>query len=140
MMEHWAVQYIGLPWSESGYGSDECPAYNCWTFFRMVQEKHYGRNVGDLPFEVGKAVELSKGFKELDILGMGFKPTPDPKDGDGVIMMRSTSLPHVGIFIKPPTFPMVLHCQQGLGVTANLFSTHFRALWSEFRFYTWVGK
>lgn len=37
---HWAVCYIGLPWSAHGRGPD---IFNCWEFVRIIQDRHFGR-------------------------------------------------------------------------------------------------
>ena len=138
MNDHWAKQYIGIPWVDSGHGDKGQEAYNCWTFFSMVQHKHYGRDMPILGFEVDSAKQVVKGFKGLDIKGMGWEPCAIPYDGDAVLFVRGTGLPHVGIWIQSMGMKGVLHCQQGVGVGFNVMTHFFTRQWSDITYYKWT--
>ena len=130
--------YVGIPWVETGETEDGSPGFNCWTFFKHIQQEHFGRDVGNIGFDVTSARGVSQGFRDLDVLGMGFAPCRIPEHGGGVVMFRGSSLPHVGTWIVDGRVSGVLHCQQGFGVTFSRMDTAFARMWSRIQYYKWV--
>ena len=129
MKKHWANQYIGDSWTTNN---------TCWTFFRRIQDVHYGRKMPMIGFEVEKAIELANGFKQLDILGLGWEPCSFLEDGHAMVFMRSSSLPHVGTWIQEGTLRGVLHCERGIGVQFSEYNALFRAQWSDITYFKWI--
>lgn len=109
-MSHWAAQYIGLPWEKDAEGPE---AFYCWSFFRMVQARHYGRDLPHIPNPSGlrDIIRLFRDHPEhsrWDRVGQAF-------DGDGVQMRRGVEPLHIGVWIGDARGG-VLHCAQGDGV------------------------
>lgn len=104
--EHWAVQYIGIPWQQGAQGPH---AFNCWFFFRHVQMKHFGRDVPVVDVE------------QLDMAAMhrvasagNWRRVETPLEGDAVLMPRPDEL-HIGLWCNA-NGGGVLHCARGFGV------------------------
>ena len=113
-MDHWAVPYIGEPWSQQRH---------CWEFFREIQQKHFRRDVPAVDVDVLDMRAVSREFTsnperrrwlEVDV----------PREGDGVLMPRVKSPWHVGVWIDVDG-GRVLHCDQHAGVLCqSLASLH----------------
>lgn len=59
---HWAIQYLGCPWSATGEGPD---SFNCWNFVRFVQARHFGRELPAIPFPE-EMLDRAKLFRDHD--------------------------------------------------------------------------
>jgi len=144
---HWATRYIGLPWSATGEGparggeggtpDRDTWKFNCWSFARFVQARHFGRDLPAIP-------------NPEDLLAQArlFRDHPErarwarvdaPQEGDCVLLRQARYPVHVGVWIEvnsgglpapglPPSLEElrrtgrraggdgVLHCSRDLGV------------------------
>lgn len=91
-MMHWAIKYIGQPWST------EC---DCWGFFRLVQREQFGV---DLPI-------FSPASYRLQVKGAVFAEhqeranwieisAAEVREGDGLLMTIGQHAAHVGIWVE----------------------------------------
>lgn len=114
-MSHWAEPYIGMPWAKWGEGPD---IWNCWTFFRHVQDAHFGVPTPMVPYADSLLV-LARLFRDHDERGHWVEVAEgDWREGDGV-MMRTARYPiHVGVWLEVDG-GKVLHCADGPGVVCQ---------------------
>lgn len=122
-MTHWAAQYIGLPYRQDGEGpargaeggtpDRESWSFNCWSLFRVVQARHYGRTVPVIA-DPGTAVGRARLFRRHPELRR-WRRVSRPRDGDGVKMTCAESPLHVGVWLDVDGGG-VLHCREE-GVT-----------------------
>lgn len=105
----WAADYIGLPWEAGAQGPH---AYDCWSFFRMVQKEH---------FNIEVPVILAPDYDDPAVLADLFRGHAEngrwhrvarPVHGDGVIVHKPL---HAGIWLAVDGGG-VLHCLRGAGV------------------------
>lgn len=111
-MTHWASSFIGLPYETGGQGPD---AFDCWGFFRYVQDRHYGRElpeVGLVPASLRAQVQEFEGNPERQ----HWHQVERPQEGDAVLMARRRMPVHIGVWITANGTGGVLHCMQGPGV------------------------
>ena len=109
-MSHWAVRYIGVPWSATGQGPE---SYHCWAFVRHVQAAQFGRGLPAIPNP-----------EDLLAQARAFSAHPErtrwrrvsqPEEGDCVLLRRARYPVHVGIWVAVDGGG-VLHCAQDSGV------------------------
>lgn len=99
MMQHWAAEYIGQPWTNDT---------RCYDWFRRISREQFGR---DLPPVIVDPIA-------------GYKPTNNPQEGAAAILSGFGPGParHIGMVIFPGangTKKMILHACQGAGVVAS---------------------
>ena len=112
-MSHWATPYIGQPWSKHGQGPE---TWNCWGFFRPVQQAHFGVETPMVPYADDLLV-LARLFRDHGERGH-WQPVTSYREGDGV-MMRTARYPiHVGVWLEADG-GRVLHCAAGAGVVCQ---------------------
>lgn len=128
MMEHWATQYLGQPWSED---------MDCWGWFRYVQEKHYGIEVPSIAINNLSVRDILKTFDAHPERKV-WHEVDSPSDGDGVLMGRSTNPIHVGVWITPHN--RVFHCEQKAGIVIQSLSSLELHHWSHIRFYRHASR
>ena len=127
-MNHWAEQYIGLPWESGAQGPE---AFDCWAFLRHVQQHHFGRH---LP--VVQVDELTLGGLRVllsDGLLKGWERTESPREGDGVLMPRANEI-HVGLWVDIDG-GRILHCAEGFGVVAQPVRAIVNDGWTRFEYW-----
>jgi hypothetical protein len=107
---HWASHYIGLPWTAHGAGPD---AFNCWSFVRMVQERHFGRSLPEIP-NPEDLMEMARAFRDHPER-RHWALTSDPSDGDCVLLRQARFPIHVGVWLAVDGGG-VLHCSRDSGV------------------------
>lgn len=110
-MGHWAMQYLGLPWHPTAEGPD---AYYCWSFVRMVQERHFARLLPRIPNPQDLRETLRQVERWRDRLVVPVR-RDQAVDGDCVLTRRSRSPWHVGVWLSA-NGGGVLHCAEGCGV------------------------
>ncbi len=110
---HWAAPYIGGPWSKHGQGPE---TWNCWSFFRHVQQAHFGVETPAVPYADDLLV-LARLFRDHGERGR-WQPVIAYREGDGV-MMRTARYPiHVGVWLEVDG-GRVLHCTPPSGVVCQ---------------------
>ena len=128
---HWAFQYIGTPWESGAQGPN---AFDCWSFFRHVQAKHYGLEVPIIAIDANNWRQVIKNFTRHDER-FNWKETNQPKDGDAVLMRHSKFPSHVGIWLDVDGGG-VLHCVRGEGVVFSSMTSLKFSGWSNIEFFT----
>lgn len=102
-MNHWAAQYIGLPWVAG--------ERDCWSFFRQIQSAHFGRQVPAIDVDALNRLESVRAFVNHDERA-AWDQISTPADGDAVLMARARQPSHIGVWVDGG----VLHAVQGVGV------------------------
>ena len=112
-MTHWAVKYIGQPWTGE---------HRCYDWFRQLSREQFGR---DLP-----AIAVPEGLRDTltaarwmngksEYFGC-WNPTDTPVEGDGVFLSNNGTVSHhIGMVIYPGKKLMVLHALKDIGVVAS---------------------
>ena len=119
--EHWAAAYVlaGLRWQNGGQGPQ---AYDCWSFFRLVQLERFGREVpivkveGELDTLAGR-VAWKRRVLEMFLSHperARWQQVAAPLEGDAVLMRRAQDPSHIGVWIDADGGG-VLHCVRELG-------------------------
>jgi hypothetical protein len=108
---HWAEQYLFADWrwAENGQGPRD---WNCWSFVRELQRKHFDRPLPALP--IGDEAGIRAALAEFPARSLWRKRSGEPREGD-VLLMRGMDL-HVGLWIEADGGG-VLHCQRDRDVT-----------------------
>lgn len=116
----WCRPYIGLEFEEHGRG----PRYDCWGYFRMVQERQFGlalpsfaaayASVKDYKRSVGILSGIITTNMEdwvlVDRPIGGVINTEDHQPGDGILFRLRGQPLHVGVIAGPG---VVLHIDSG---------------------------
>lgn len=101
---HWAAQYIGLPWSETGEGPE---SYHCWAFVRMVQAERFGRALPPIP-NPGDLLPQARAFRDHPERAR-WPRVAAPEEGDCVLLRCARYPVHVGVWVGPAVGGGVLH-------------------------------
>jgi hypothetical protein len=103
------AQYIGAPWEAGAQGPD---AYDCMSFFKLVQAQHFGVFVPSIiAADYENPHELAGLFKSHEERSRWSK-MPAPKHGAAVIVHNPM---HIGTWLDIDGGG-VLHCVRGSGV------------------------
>lgn len=105
-MPHWATPFVGWQYQRGAQGPDY---WDCWSFFREAQRRHYGRDIPLLPTPPSWR-EIAGAFPAWSAQ-YGWKVAAVPRDGDAVCMARLRDPTHVGIWLAD--LKAVLHCCEG---------------------------
>lgn len=127
---HWAFQYIGLPWVNGAQGPN---SFDCWSFLRFIQEKHYGINVPIIDVDADNWRQVVKNFTHNEER-QHWVAAVVPKDGDAVLMRHSKYPSHVGVWLDVDGGG-VLHCVRGEGVVFTSMTALKFAGWGKIEFY-----
>jgi len=103
------AQYLGIPWAE---GADGPCAYDCMSFARMIQGKHFGVQLDRIMI-----ADYDDGLGLLALLNScgeraHWAPVQAPQHGDVVVARRPF---HIGVWLDVDGGG-VLHCLRGAGV------------------------
>ena len=131
---HWATEYIGLPWHATAEGPH---AFNCWTFVRYVQVKHYGRSLPAIPYN-DNLLALAKSFRDHPERGR-WREVERPDDGDCVLLRQARYPVHVGLWIGADGGG-VLHCSRDSGVVFQRLDALHMNGWMVDGFYQFKGS
>lgn len=132
-MSHWAARYIGRPWVPDAEGP---AAFNCWSFFRHVQARHYGR---DLPAIANPGALLPQARAVRDHPErQRWARVETPADGDAVLMAPGRHPIHVGVWVDADG-GRVVHCFEGSGVVAQSLADLAANRWRVDGFYRFIG-
>lgn len=107
---HWAAQYIGLPWSATGEGPN---SYHCWAFVRMIQARHFGRDLPAIP-NPEDVLGLARSFRDHPER-VRWERVDDPCEGDCVLLRAARYPVHIGVWLGDAVGGGVLHCAQASG-------------------------
>lgn len=115
-MAHWSAEYIGKKWTLDD---------NCYSWFRTIQLKRFGREVPFLPIcnesreGWGSFADrlINEGFPEK----AGWRKSSLPVEGDAVFMSQGSVSHHIGIFILIGSTKYIIHCLENAGVVLSTF-------------------
>ena len=111
---HWASRYIGLPWQAAAEGP--C-AFNCWSFVRHIQRRHFGRFLPEIP-NPDDLLSLARAFRDHPERRR-WDLVMTPEDGDCVLLRQARYPVHVGVWLDVDAKGNergVLHCSRDSGV------------------------
>ena len=132
--QHWANQYIGLPWLAGARGPD---AYDCWGLFLAVQRCHFARDLPEIPVNAD----------ELRLVLSAFRDHPERqrwqkvecvKTGDAVLLRQSRHPVHVGVWLDVDGGG-VLHAVKDAGVVYQKLPELLLHGWRIEGFYRFAG-
>lgn len=112
-MSHWAVKYIGQPWTDD---------HRCYDWFRQIQREQFGRDMPVISVPPGQrdtltAVRWMNGKSEY--FGH-WAPADVPVEGDGVFLSANGNTSHhIGIVIYPGQKMMILHALKSIGIVVS---------------------
>lgn len=125
----WWEAYMGKPWKAVPNPPD---SYTCGELVREILRERCGI---ETPEVLANAAVLRECVRAMQPDRYGLRPLcPDekPEEYDVVFMIRATREDHVGIAVETGEGLMILHCQQGVGVTwdspAELLGTGVRRM------------
>ncbi len=141
MTEREAYLYsrLGKPWYAQGEGPD---AYSCWGLFVEAQARLWGRHLShvDVPPEPSWRWMLDAFRAHPDRDHWAEVQCPHgivtAQDGAGVLMARSSSPAHIGIWLAPEG--LVMHVDQVSGVVFDTTSFLRVRGWRALHFYEHV--
>lgn len=133
--QHWAVQYIGRPWVSGAIGPDE---FDCWGFFRYIQNLHYGI---DVPPHITDAADLKAVATEFrdSAERINWTPASKPFEGCAVLMAHHKYPSHVGLWLDVDGGG-VLHCVRGEGVVFSNLSSLKTCGWGRVEYYKYASN
>lgn len=129
-MNHWALEYIGIPW-KFGAAGPEC--FDCWNFICFIQKKHF--NIDTVELAYSDDIRLnSRLLRESNEHENWIKVT-EPIEGDLIIMARNKEPMHIGIMIKANGYLGVLHCLNHSGVIFQKLQNLPSSGWGSMQFF-----
>lgn len=132
---HWASEYIGTPYSETGEGP---VSFYCWSFFRWIEKYKFGRDLPAIPNENG-LLDAAKTFRDSPERNEWLL-TDDPQDGDAVLLRQARYPIHIGIWLCVDNCPGVLHCVRGNGVVFQRMDDLSGSGWKISGIYKHIGS
>lgn len=131
---HWASEYIGIPYSETGEGPD---SYYCWSFFRFVEKKHFGRDLPQIPNE-DALLAAARSIRDNPVRDE-WELTDNPKDGDAVLLRQARYPIHIGVWLSVDGHPGLLHCVRRSGVVFQKIEDLPGSGWRVEGYYSYLG-
>lgn len=112
----WYEDYVGRPWQ-----AVPCPpqSYTCGELVRAVYRDRLGIDSAAI---LADALNLRSCIRAMQPARYGLRPLrvgEQPQEYDVVFLMRASMQDHVGIAVQTGDGLMVMHCQQGVGVTLD---------------------
>lgn len=99
-MNHWAAEYIALPWRRGATGPD---AYDCFGLVTTVLRKHYGIDLALPALDEYATISMDSVRALLERHERQWRVVAQPQDGDVVVMCRRAVPAHVGIVVRDDT-------------------------------------
>lgn len=110
-VDHWAMQYIDLPWVFGATGPD---AYDCFGLVRHIQKQHFGIDMW--PEMLQPTWSLTRQLIENSEQRKQWTQVKVPVDGNVALMARNRHPVHIGVVVKAGNVLGIVHCMQGAGV------------------------
>jgi hypothetical protein len=130
---HWATQYIGLPWHRCG---DNVTCFNCWSFTRLIQLKHYNRSLPDIDIDALSNISIAK-LCISQSKSNNWIEVPKPIDGSCALLCRNKIPIHVGTWLETSNMRGLLHCMTGMGVMFQDLHSLRASGWSKLHYFNW---
>jgi len=134
MQQHWAQQYLGLPWRAGAQGPQ---AFDCWGLVRHVHRVRYGRDLPAVAVNAAHQGAVRAEFAHTPIMAL-WRPVPVPAEGDAVVMFKGAAADHVGLWLAADG-GRVLHAAQGAGVVASSVQALRRLGWGRLQYMRYTG-
>lgn len=131
MSYHWSEQYLGVPWKSGAQGPD---AFDCWSFFRHVQRRQYGRDLPIIDVDANNLGAVQAAFRHHPER-QRWVLTETPSDGDCVLFFKAGEADHVGVWLEIDRGRM-LHSIPKSGVVLTNMVAARRLGWNPIQFYT----
>jgi cell wall-associated NlpC family hydrolase len=132
---HWAFDYIGRPWVSGGVGPD---SFDCWSFFKYVQENHFGIVVPEYDVDASDFKKVANTIGEANERDKWTLVT-NPKQGCAVLMAHAKYPSHVGLWLDVDGGG-VLHCVKGEGVVFSTVTSLKNSGWGRVEYYKHVSN
>lgn len=134
---HWALPYVGLPWSLDGFGPR---AFHCWGLVWHVQKEHFGREVPQ--YALVSPSDKLRVAREMDGAEHGgdWVELDEPAEGCVVGLSSHRVIHHVGVWTEADG-GLVVHSSEGKGVLAQSLSALRANGYNRITFYahrTWL--
>ena len=124
-MNHWASDYIGLPYVPQ--------QRDCWAFCRTVWSERFGLDVPVVEVNGYTLRSITRAFSHHPERAL-WNAVEYPREGDAVLLAHTRFPSHVGIWLDADGGG-VLHCQDPLGVIFSRRDALERAGWARLQFY-----
>lgn len=95
-MNHWAISYLGRPWSKGGQAP---AAFNCWELVRHIQHAYFAIEVPEIAVDTDNLRACIEAFNGHDERSHWALITGAPQGGDCVLMSQGTAPTHIGIWL-----------------------------------------
>lgn len=110
-IDHWALKYIGKPWTQE---------QDCFYWFRYWAKEYFNVDLPDSGVNHNRLLTTTARVMTGNIAEVfGYKQTDYPNEGDGVFLSQRTRPHHIGMVVKPNGMFYVLHALEGYGVIAS---------------------
>ena len=132
--QHWANQYIGLPWVAGARGPD---AYDCWGLFLAVQRCHFAHDLPEIPVSADDLRAVLGAFRDHPER-QRWQKVECVKAGDAVLLRQSRHPVHVGVWLDVDGGG-VLHAVKDAGVVYQKLPELLLHGWRIEGFYRFAG-
>lgn len=136
---HWAAHYIRrnppIEWESGAQGP---AAYDCWSFFRMIQSRHFGIEVPIIRIDADDREAVREAFGDAGYYD-GWVKVDVPRDGDAVIFLGGLDEDHIGVWLGAD-YGGVFHCMRKSGVVFTRSEVVRRLGWGRVEFYRYGGE
>ena len=132
---HWAFDYIGRKWVNGGQGPNE---FDCWGFFRYIQDKHFGNFVPAYDVNANDFRKVANTIMDAEERTK-WQSVSVPVESCAVLMAHAKYPSHVGIWLDVDGGG-VLHCVRGEGVVFSTISSLRNSGWGRVEYYKYVSN
>lgn len=131
MTDHWALSYVGKPWT---------PQQDCFYWFRYWSRTFFGHDLPDSGVCHERLLATASRIMAGDIeRAFGYRLTETPQEGDAVFLSQRTRPHHIGMVVLPDEQFYVLHALEGAGVIASTVTDLALNGWKIKGYWTYAG-
>jgi cell wall-associated NlpC family hydrolase len=130
---HWAIQYIGKPWTRDGFGPE---SFHCWGLVVFVSAKHYNVTLPKYGIDARASLAVTREMERASVSHQWTRLNA-PTDGCVVAMSEGTRIRHVGIFLNVDGGRVLHACEKRGVVCEDLRALRAGLTWNRIEFYTY---